>query len=142
MVDTFFTKKLFFDLWILKNNPIVTKNVTTQILQSLYNFISTLDWLIEVNVESHIELITRPMLEEMVEEIQYLGVHFCECSIIFNIKFQILYHKYLIFFLCFCNCIYSLTKWIFCDFFPLEFVAKSALFSHGKIIKQQKWYKL
>ena len=36
-----------------------------------------LDWLIEVNVESHIELITRPMLEEMVEEIQYLGVHFC-----------------------------------------------------------------
>ena len=39
-----------------------------------------LDWLIEVNVESHIELITRPMLEEMVEEIQYLGVHFCTYS--------------------------------------------------------------
>ena len=35
-----------------------------------------LDWLIEVNVEPHIELITRPMLERMVDEIQYLAVHF------------------------------------------------------------------
>ena len=37
-----------------------------------------LDWLIEMKVESHIELITRPMLETMVEEIQYLAVFFCE----------------------------------------------------------------
>ena len=35
-----------------------------------------LDWLIEMNVENHIELITRPMLEYMVEEIQYLSVYF------------------------------------------------------------------
>jgi len=35
-----------------------------------------LDWLIEMNVENHIELITRPMLENMVEEIQYLAVYF------------------------------------------------------------------
>lgn len=35
-----------------------------------------LDWLIEVTVESHIELITRPMLETMVEDIQYLAVYF------------------------------------------------------------------
>ena len=37
-----------------------------------------LDWLIEMNVENHIELITRPMLEIMVEEIQYLSVYFCK----------------------------------------------------------------
>ena len=37
-----------------------------------------LDWLIEMKVESHIELITRPMLETMVEEVQYLAVYFCK----------------------------------------------------------------
>ena len=36
-----------------------------------------LDWLIEQNVESHIDLVTKPMLEEMIEEIQYLVVFFC-----------------------------------------------------------------
>jgi len=35
-----------------------------------------LDWLTEMKVESHIELITRPMLETMVEETQYLAVFF------------------------------------------------------------------
>ena len=35
-----------------------------------------LDWLIEMKVESHIELITRPMLETMVVEVQYLAVFF------------------------------------------------------------------
>lgn len=35
-----------------------------------------LDWLIEMKVENHIELITRPMLEVMVDEIQYLAVFF------------------------------------------------------------------
>ena len=37
-----------------------------------------LDWLIEMKVESHIELITRAMLETMVEDVQYLAVYFCE----------------------------------------------------------------
>ena len=37
-----------------------------------------LDWLIEMNVENHIELITRPMLENMVEEFNYLAVYFCK----------------------------------------------------------------
>ena len=37
-----------------------------------------LDWLIEMKVENHIEHITRPMLEVMVNEIQYLAVFFCE----------------------------------------------------------------
>ena len=37
-----------------------------------------LDWLIEMKVESHIELITRAMLETMVEEVQYLAVYFCK----------------------------------------------------------------
>ncbi len=36
-----------------------------------------LDWIIEMKVENHIELITRPMLEEMVDEISYLAVYFC-----------------------------------------------------------------
>ena len=35
-----------------------------------------LDWLIEQKVESHIDLVTRPMLEEMIEDIQYLAVMF------------------------------------------------------------------
>ena len=41
-----------------------------------------LDWLIEMKVENHIEHITRPMLEVMVVEVQYLAVFFCKCSII------------------------------------------------------------
>ncbi len=40
-----------------------------------------LDWLIEMKVESHIELITRSMLEAMVDEVQYLAVFFCECFV-------------------------------------------------------------
>jgi acetylglutamate synthase len=39
-----------------------------------------LDWLIEMKVESHIELITRPMLESMVDRVQYLAVLFCMSS--------------------------------------------------------------
>ena len=34
--------------------------------------------LIEMKVENHIEHITRPMLEVMVNEIQYLAVFFCK----------------------------------------------------------------
>ena len=37
-----------------------------------------LDWLIEQTTQSHIDLVTRPMLEEMIEEIQYLAVFFCK----------------------------------------------------------------
>jgi hypothetical protein len=37
-----------------------------------------LDWLIEMKVENHIEHITRPMLEVMVVEVQYLAVFFCK----------------------------------------------------------------
>ena len=40
-----------------------------------------LDWLTEMKVENHIELITRPMLETMVEETQYLAVFFCKINI-------------------------------------------------------------
>ena len=56
-----------------------------------------LDWLIEMNVENHIELITRPMLENMVEEIQYLAVYFCKLVSYSNKmmqnKFRSIYHK-------------------------------------------------
>ena len=44
-----------------------------------------LDWLIEMKVESHVELITRAMLETMVEEVHYLAVYFCETKHHFTI---------------------------------------------------------
>ena len=44
-----------------------------------------LDWLIEMKVESHVELITRAMLETMVEEVHYLAVYFCETKQDFTI---------------------------------------------------------
>lgn len=37
-----------------------------------------LDWLIEMKMENHIELITRPMLEDMVDQVEYLAVFFCK----------------------------------------------------------------
>lgn len=37
-----------------------------------------LQWLIQQKTEDRIELITRVMLESMVEETQYLAVYFCE----------------------------------------------------------------
>ena len=54
-----------------------------------------LDWLIEMNVENHIELITRPMLENMVEEFNYLAVYFCKIYFL-NFSAQ--------------NCDFSITK--------------------------------
>jgi hypothetical protein len=43
-----------------------------------------LDWLIEMKVESHIELITRPMLETMVADVQYLAVFFCKWKYVYR----------------------------------------------------------
>lgn len=37
-----------------------------------------LQWLIQQKTEDRIELITRVMLEAMVEETQYLAVYFCK----------------------------------------------------------------
>lgn len=39
-----------------------------------------LQWLIQQKTEDRIELITRVMLETMVEETQYLAVYFCKCT--------------------------------------------------------------
>ena len=50
-----------------------------------------LDWLLEQKSESHIDLVTKPMLEEMIEEIQYLAVFFCEyyfCRFLLNIFYD------------------------------------------------------
>ena len=55
-----------------------------------------LDWLIEMNVENHIELITRPMLENMVEEFNYLAVYFCKEKSL-NFRAKTLYSELLIF---------------------------------------------
>lgn len=41
-----------------------------------------LQWLITQKTEDRIELITRQMLETMVEETQYLAVYFCKCACI------------------------------------------------------------
>jgi len=41
-----------------------------------------LQWLITQKTEDRIELITRQMLETMVEETQYLAVYFCKLAII------------------------------------------------------------
>lgn len=38
-----------------------------------------LQWLITQRTEDRIELITREMLESMVDETQYLAVYFCKC---------------------------------------------------------------
>ena len=48
-----------------------------------------LDWLIEMKVESHVELITRAMLETMVEEVHYLAVYFCETKHHFTIHYAL-----------------------------------------------------
>lgn len=40
-----------------------------------------LDWLIEMKVEHHVELVTRPLLERMIEDVQYLAVYFCKSQI-------------------------------------------------------------
>lgn len=37
-----------------------------------------LQWLIQQKTEERIELVTRVMLEQMVDETQYLAVYFCE----------------------------------------------------------------
>jgi hypothetical protein len=39
-----------------------------------------LQWLIQQKTEDRIELITRVMLESMVEETQYLAVYFCKIT--------------------------------------------------------------
>lgn len=39
-----------------------------------------LQWLITQKTEDRIELITRQMLESMVEDTQYLAVYFCKCN--------------------------------------------------------------
>lgn len=38
-----------------------------------------LQWLIQQKTEERIELITRVMLESMVDDTQYLAVYFCKC---------------------------------------------------------------
>ena len=62
------------------------KNIGFEIKKYQSFFMQVLDWLTEMKVENHIELITRPMLETMVEETQYLAVFFCKYLKIFNLQ--------------------------------------------------------
>lgn len=51
-----------------------------------------MQWLITQKTEDRIELITRQMLETMVEDTQYLAVYFCEYAIIAFLKKKIMIH--------------------------------------------------
>lgn len=46
-----------------------------------------LQWLITQKTEDRIELITRVMLEKMVEETQYLAVYFCKIESYYSVIF-------------------------------------------------------
>ena len=77
----FFFITLPFDVALLHKKLLFLKEKKYQSL-----FMQVLDWLTEMKVENHIELITRPMLETMVEETQYLAVFFCKYLKIFNLQ--------------------------------------------------------
>lgn len=47
-----------------------------------------LQWLITQKTEDRIELITRIMLEDMVEETQYLAVYFCELRVTWSLTLR------------------------------------------------------
>lgn len=55
-----------------------------------------LQWLIQQKTEDRIELITRVMLESMVEETQYLAVYFCKYNTK-NLCIYYIYHRKLCF---------------------------------------------
>jgi len=52
-----------------------------------------LQWLITQKTEERIELITRVMLEGLVEEIQYLAVYFCKYIVEKDVHADLLYLK-------------------------------------------------
>jgi len=52
-----------------------------------------LQWLITQKTEERIELITRVMLEGLVEEIQYLAVYFCKYTVEKDVHADLLYLK-------------------------------------------------
>lgn len=63
-----------FSLVILRKPLIGPLNEEEEVLQ----------WLIQQKTEERIELITRVMLESMVDETQYLAVYFCKLQTIFS----------------------------------------------------------
>lgn len=66
-------------LKVLKSNLIFFSTQISYILiGTLGEEEEVLQWLITQKTEDRIELITRAMLETMVEETQYLAVYFCE----------------------------------------------------------------
>lgn len=48
-----------------------------------------LQWLITQRTEDRIELVTRSMLETIVQETQYLAVYFCKCNQTMNLHLLI-----------------------------------------------------
>lgn len=66
---------------MLKIIPYLKKIITnyTFIQGQMNEEEEVLQWLITQKTEDRIELITRQMLETMVEDTQYLAVYFCKC---------------------------------------------------------------
>lgn len=62
-----------------------------------------LQWLITQRTEDRIELITRAMLEAMVEDTQYLAVYFCKSFEYFQLILEYTYkvNKYMYFLILF-----------------------------------------
>lgn len=69
------------ELYGISEYPVLVyfeENVPNVYEGSLSEEEEVLQWLIQQKTEDRIELITRVMLETMVEETQYLAVYFCE----------------------------------------------------------------
>lgn len=72
------------ELYGISDYPVLVyfeENVPNVYEGSLKEEEEVLQWLIQQKTEDRIELITRVMLETMVEETQYLAVYFCEFDI-------------------------------------------------------------
>lgn len=73
------------ELYGISEYPVLVyfeENVPNVYEGSLKEEEEVLQWLIQQKTEDRIELITRVMLETMVEETQYLAVYFCESRLL------------------------------------------------------------
>lgn len=88
------------ELYGISEYPVLVyfeENVPNVYEGSLKEEEEVLQWLIQQKTEDRIELITRVMLETMVEETQYLAVYFCKSALVSLLigKSQISLHAFL-----------------------------------------------
>ncbi len=97
-----------------------------------------------LQVESHIELITRAMLETMVEEVQYLAVFFCK-SLYYTVKLHFLHCYFPLF--CYlsvcppCLQLFSIVCSLFC-FCSLRFLLLSRYKLYSTVVLQLPYFNL